>query len=190
MTNIDLESLTSKLGQAYRDWKENEEKKNALKDQFFSLLTSTIDRQTAATQIVYVGEVADKEEAKAFALKRNPGWKVIATYMDVPKEGPPVWSVSLEEDLTYKPAAYINRKEGMVYQRTVAEGATYLDDEEIRENNPELWAAITREKVIEEMIPLEELDAEIIEQLSEYVYRGAPSVRFLAPRPVREDEIE
>lgn len=181
---MSIEEITKQLGEAYRGWKDNEIEKNRLKEEFFDLASRSFDRQDRATKVVHCGDVGNAQAAREFALKQNPFWKIIGIHMQ-----DDLYWVGMEEDVTLKPFAFVNKEDGMVYQRTVVEGPVLLDDERMKAENPELWQAISREKTVVEVIPFEELDPEVLEQLSGYLYQGQPTVKFLAPRPAREDEL-
>lgn len=185
ITKMNIDQVTRRLGEVYRNWKDSEKEKNKLREEFFELASQSFDDNTRATKVVHVGKIGTYDAAREYAIHKNPFWTVTEIHLEEDE-----YFVRMEEDFTLKPFAFVNQEDGMVYQRTVVEGEVLLDDERMKVEDPELWKEITVEKVVEEILPFEELRPETLDKLSEYLYQGKPTVKFLAPRAAREDELE
>lgn len=184
-SGMSLEEITSKLGKWHAKWKEAERAKNLEKERFFNEVTQRLQDELAAQSVEKIS-AKDEEEALRIAQRRFHRYKVI----DVRENKQGDWDVVLEENPEYKPFVYVNKEDGQVYQRVVAEGAPFLDDDSIRDENPDLWDRITEEKVTRELRPLEELDPEDIAAIQPYLTAPRPQVRFPNPRRAKPEELD
>src|SRR4051812_18767479 len=131
---MSLEDTTSKLGEFHRKWKEAEKEKEKYKKQFFSEITEEVANEVVAQSVETV-EAEDDEAAVRISERRFRRHHVV----DVRERADGDWDVVLEENPAFKPFVYVNPDDGQVYQRVVIDGSPYLDDDALREENPELW---------------------------------------------------
>src|SRR5438105_636461 len=153
---IDRDSVTN-LGKKYSEWKHAERAKNELRDEFFRQINDHL-KDEVAPQLVVEFPTDDEEEALRQAQRQYVRYRIVAT--SKVDQG---YQVILEEDPECRPFTYINPADGKVYQRIVSEGSPSLDDEELKQEKPELWQAITREVTTRELKPLDQLTPEQLE---------------------------
>jgi uncharacterized protein YnzC (UPF0291/DUF896 family) len=182
---MSLDDVTQRLGRSHKKWKEAEQQKNKLRDEFFAAVNEELANELAAQSIVDV-EGQDEEEVLRIAQRRFQKHRVV----DVRQESATTWKVVLEENPEYRDFQYINPEDGQVYSRIVAEGAPFLDDDAIREENPELWDKITHEVTTREMKPVESLEPEVLAQLRPYLTSPKPSIRLGNPRRAKQEELD
>jgi hypothetical protein len=180
---MNLDDVTSELGEAYRRWKESEKDKNIARDKFFKEATSALEEEEAE-QVVERVNASNAEEAISIANYRYARFRLV----DVVDIGDGTYDLILEEDFDLRPFTYINPEDGQVYQRSVMEGAPSLDDERLRSEQPELWEQITHEVTRRELRPLEELTEEQASALRPYLVSPKPKPRLVPPRPAKPDE--
>lgn len=181
----DMNDVTRNLGESYENWKTWEKAKNKAKDRFFKAATDSLSEETPGQWIKEV-EAVDKEEALRIAQRRFQRHSVA----DVTEVEEGKWSIILEEDPALKEFTWVNREDGKVYQRIVAEGGPILDDQSLRDEQPGLWDAITNEVTRRELKPLDELTPEQAAALQPYLAMPKPQPRLMAPRKAKEEEIE
>lgn len=180
-----INQITSDLGKCYKGWKQAEKDKNVAKDKFFAAVTKVLSEDTPA-QIVQTVKAKSGYEAEQIASKKFPTY--VSINVDEPSEGE--FKVTLEEDVTMRPFTYVNSDDGMVYQRQIVEGPALLDDERLRETNPQLWEDITHVTAERVLKPLEDLSDSQLESLREFMYSGRPVVKLAAPRKAKPEELE
>lgn len=180
----ELADVTNQLGEAYSSWKRAEREKNELRDAFFCLIDQQLKNEVPS-QIIAEFPTEDEEEALRQAQRRYVRHRIISTR---PIEGG--YQVILEEDPEYRPFSYVNKTSGRVFQRIISEGSPVLDDEALKEENPELWEAITEEIITRELKPLTDLTPEQIEELEPYISMPKPQARLAAPRVAKNEELD
>ncbi len=186
MTPEELDEITAELGREYKAWKKGEKNKNDAKKKFFEAIDKMLGDETPA--IITTQVFADSDlEAEQRAVQRYPGYTP-GVLIGPAIEGDP-WTVTLEEDPTLRPYTYIS-SDGMVYSRQVVSGSPMLDDERLRDEDPELWEAITHIPQERVMKPLEELSDDQLAALSDFMYSGKPTVKLGAPRKAKPEELE
>lgn len=91
---------------------------------------------------------------------------------------------------TDQPFEHVNKKDGFVYTRQISKAAPSLDDERLREEDPELWEEITYIPEPERVLkPLEELSPEQLAKIGEYLVAGRVSVKLGAPKKAKPEDI-
>jgi hypothetical protein len=213
-----LESITARLGMDYKAWKEAEGTKNGTKDEFFKAANTAIEPDEKLVVTGDEGRGLSKEDAISLLEKRNPGW--VVEDIRVAPPGGAGWEAIMIEDVSLKAFTFVNKADGMVYQRQHVAGSPMLDDELIQAENPELWKKITTvpyEAWIKEVIyhcnsedvdkefeaflefegapervlrPLNELEPELLAEIQPYIYYSKPSVKLAAPRKAKPEELE
>lgn len=181
----DLFEIGKRLGDSYREWKTKEKEKNKYRDQFFRVATERLEGETPA-QIYEQVVASDREEAIKIAQKKFPRF----TVLDAIEDEYDIWRVVLEENPVYRSFSFVNPVDGMVYQRVIVEGSPMLDDERLKEEDPEFWAEISHIPQERVMKPIEDLTQDQIAKLQEYVYTAKPTVKLAAPRKAKSEELE
>lgn len=189
MTTIEamsLEELAPKLGAAYRAWKEAEASKNECKDRFFALADEVLRKKGLAfTMVDYPAK--DEGDARERVELHHPGWE-IQELRRKPGNHPGIWQAVIIENPTYKP--FVFEHEGVKYARSARKGDVMVDDDWLRDEEPELYEAVTFELPWGERVtrPVSTLDAELIGRLTKYIYNGKPRMALAAPRALGESE--
>jgi hypothetical protein len=179
----ELHEITSGLGSAYDQWKTYEKEKNAFKDRFFK---AADEAQETLAQIVEVFTAASEAEALEQAQRYFPRYRVV----EVVQREENRWGVALEERPDFQNFTFINKDDGRVYSRYVAEGSPTLDDDRIKDENPELWEKITEVPTERVLKPLETLTAEELAEIEPYIYKAKPTARLAAPRKAKPEELD
>lgn len=181
---LNLDMLAPLLGAAYQQWKTSEALKNKCKDRFFALANEALaSKGLAFTMVEYPAN--DEADARERVLLHHPGWMIQELRPHVVKPG--LWQAVIIEDPAYKPFSYEHG--GVKYARQVSKGTVMVDDDWLRDENPELWETVTHELPWGEHVikPMTLLDAETIGALTKYIYNSAPRASLAAPRPVKEE---
>lgn len=181
----DLDEVTGELGSAYETWKGAEKRKDKLKRQFFDKINEAL-KEEVPRQVVQQIEAQDEEEALRIAQRMHPRFRTLDAQPD--EEGK--WNLVLEEDPELREFSYLNKTDGKVYQRIIAEGTPSLDDEGLAEEQPDLWDAITDEVTTRRLRPLEDLTPEQVAAIQPYITMPKPQTRLGAPRRAKEEELE
>lgn len=180
----DLTKITKRLGQEYAVWKQSEKEKNKARDEFFAAVTEELESQVPAQSIQDI-QARSEEQALRICQRQFVRHKVIS----IRQEGS-VFRVVLEEDPSLRPFTYINPETEVVFNRIVSEGSPVLDDEGLREENPELWESVTVEVTKRELKPLDELTPDQAEAIRRYIALPKPQVKLGAPRKAKPEELE
>lgn len=185
---MSLDDITRQLGEAYDKWKTGEKEKNKLRDDFFNAATEELDSELPA-QRVSVIDAGSEEQARRIAQRRFHKFN-ITDLRQIPGEDR--WEVVVEEEPALRGFSYLNREDGRVYSRQLVEGTPLLDDEAIRDEDPELWERISKEvvTVTREVIPLDELSDEEVAAIQPYIFMPKPTVKLAAPRKAKPEELD
>lgn len=140
MSDRTPEEIIKDLAPAYKEWKGGEKGKNKLKDEFFEAITKHLrENGEPAEDLIRVTDCASDTQALEEAEKQRPGWIADAVR---PLEGEPgSWECIIVEDPAFMP--FTVEYDGQVWGRQVVEGATMLDDERIKTEDPYLYKTIT-----------------------------------------------
>lgn len=170
-----LRRITAKFGRAYDRSKKFDQRKKDWQTEFFAACTQAVQRER---RLPMKSVVAPDEAA---ALQLNPGWRVI---MDDPLEG----TYLIEKDPDLIPYTYVNPDDGMVYQRGTTESGPSLDDERLKEQNPDLYDEITHTvTVIKDPSTWTE---EQLAAVQDYMIPGTIKARLVPPRKAKPEELE
>lgn len=176
---------TEELYDAYVDWKECEKKKNHKKDAFFRWATDQVQENEPATIIVTV-EATTAGEASYKAEEENP--RMVQDEVRTIKEGE-TYEVLLKENPEFRDFTYIDPDLKQVFTKKVVAGSTRLDDETLKADDPGFYEEITVLPTERVMKPLEDLTPEQLAKLQEYLSEGKPTVKLLAPRKAKAEEL-
>lgn len=189
----DLAEVTTNLGGDYVHWKYYEDHKKISQAKFFELATAEFGDDDLAEKLVTVF-AEDEAQARKRAAAHNPGWHVddLRETDRQPSRPPAVWDVILVEDASLKPFTYVNKEDGQVYKRSVRKGSLWLDEEYLKELDPDLYEEIVfRTPWGAEIIPpLETLSAKLTGRLQGFIFQGKPSVSLTAPRAAKPEEMK
>lgn len=212
MEKAKLDSLVLELGEVYFIRKEADDEQKRYRDEFFEAATEEASEGSLARLVVQVPQdVTSEDEARTYAEQYYPGY--LANEV-THKEGGG-WSVSIEENPTLTTFEYAVEVDGGVKDakgkshpgyrivRTSRAGSVVLDDERLREKDPDLWEAITtidNYDLIADMLyhanvdhedihplinsydfprvlkPIEDLDPKDVEKIKPYMHEGPRSV--------------
>lgn len=192
MTDVrPLEEATTDLGDAYRRWKTGEADKEKHRKEFFAAATAEASERTLAQKTVPVEDedVATEEEARAWLARHYPTWRVLD--FDFNDDGDYLEAL-IEEDPQYMERVFVNPQDRKVYTKSVSVGSPLLDDDRLREEDPDLWERITEEPPPppRRLLPSEKISAEDLAAMEEYMYPGKPQVKLLAPRDAKDEELK
>lgn len=182
-TTVTIEDVTKKLGEEYKAWKAHEKSKNDLRQAFFDLVNTFVG--PPASQVIQVygpteGQVREKLET------RYPAWDIQA--IRPTKDN--FFEVELQEKPEYMPFKFANPEDGMLYARQVSSGSPQIDDEALKEAEPELYEAVTYEVTERRFKDFDELDHDQLARLQTFVYEGRPTIKLASPRKAKPEELE
>jgi hypothetical protein len=130
MTDLDI--ITSKFGHVYAQSKAYTNDKDTAQKLMFESFTQAAKNGALAQRII---DNPSRLSNAEYVQKNFPGWRLVKARNHR--------TVMIEEDPEFVKYTYINKSDGMVYGRTVAESGLSLDDTALREDNPELWNQIS-----------------------------------------------
>lgn len=182
----DLGDITEALGESYDEWKSWEKRKNIRKDEFFAAATEELKDEVLSQRVETI-DAGGEEQALRIAQRRYYNENIT----DIRRiEGEDRWQVVIEEDPALRPFTYINKHDGRVYSRQLVTGTPLLDDESIREEDPELWEQITEEVTERKMKSLDDMTDEELAAIQPYIYAPKPSVKLGPPRKAKPEELD
>lgn len=132
-----LIEITSSLGKADETQKSSKKDRDRYKDEFFETANDVLASRDLAQKTYSI--VKDIKNPEEFASNRNPGWIVIN--ISKTSEG---YSVLLEEDPSFMPFVFVNQNDKKVYNRSIREGSLLLDDDLLKEEDPDLYDEVTQ----------------------------------------------
>lgn len=208
----DLDTLVRELGEVYFIRKEADDEQKKYRNEFFEAATEATKEEVLARLVVQTPQdITSEAEARAYAERYYPGYVA----GEVTHKKGSGWSVSIEEDpalKTYEHAVEVeggvtdakgNEYPGYRIVRISRAGSVVLDDERLREKDPDLWDEITtidNYDLITDLLraanvptteihsriakfdfprklrPIEDLEPELIEQIKPYMHQGPSSV--------------
>jgi hypothetical protein len=140
--DFDIEEVTSKVKLSHAAKKEEEKELSEARDEFFAAATERLEQQPRATRTIIVptsagGKIlASNEEVESYVHKYHPEWKIISI------EDEP-FRVLVEEDPAWMKYTYISEDRKTVFQRGITQASDYLDDDSLRQDDPDLWLRVT-----------------------------------------------
>ena len=181
-----LEDVCTDLGKADVRWKEGSKDREKFRDEFFTLALEEVESETLAQKTVSVeAGFEDADAAKAWLAKYYPTWRFVEWAEELDEDGNFV--AILEEDPYYQSYSFTNPRDGKVYKRKVTSGSPVLDDERLRERDPELWERITHVPEPQRQLrPETEIDADDLAAMQEYTYMSKPQIQLPAPTKAKK----
>jgi hypothetical protein len=181
-----LEVVTQELGKAHADTKDGEARLKKRRLEFFSLAQEAVASKTLARRTVSVAEFDSEDEAKVWLERHYPTFRLIE--FDLREDD--IVAI-LEEDPEKQPFVFVNPVDKKVYRKQVVGGSPMLDDDALKEEDPELWERITFVPEPERRLKAQdELEAEDLAKMQKYMYPGPPTIKLAAPRKAKDQEIE
>lgn len=179
-----LEDVTAELGDADERWKGGEEDRNARKSEFFTLATEALKAQTLAQKTVSVGEFDSIPEAETWISRHYPTWRLVD--IELLDDESDVVAI-LEENPELQEFVYTNPRDGKTYKRQIVSGSSLIDEEQLREEDPELWERITFTPEPEPQIKTnDDIEPKDLAKMQRYMYVGKPQVKLPAPKKAKE----
>lgn len=179
----DLSQITTDLGSAHKSSKELEKKLKDCRAKFFEAVDEEIlSSETLARQTITVPEDVDPI---AYIKQFHPGWKEV-------ESGPQEFTYIIEEDPAFKKFVYVNHDDGNVYRRNVSQAGPSLDNERLKEEDPDLWKRISDPKVqrVRVLKDLETISNKDLKLMQEYFVPGPMTVKLDTPRKAKPDELD
>jgi hypothetical protein len=137
MTNIaKLDEITEVFGEAYDLAKETDETKKGSQKDFFEAATTALSETRLPRKTITVPK---DQEVSAWVAKYHPGWRLLESK---PAKGDGI-KVIIERDPSLMKFTHVNLSDGRVYGRDETNGPEYLDDERVREEDPDLLPLVT-----------------------------------------------
>lgn len=175
-----IQEVTAEFGITYDVSKLSETDLKAIKAEFYRLLDEEVAAEKLAHKNVSVPHSVDPDE---WLAKFYPGWR----FVDEEKK---IGKVVIEEDPSFKKRTYVNKEDGRVYGRTIKEGNPQLDDERLREDDPELWERITHVQETRVLDDMDEISKGDFAKMKKYFVPGKLTVSMLTPRKAKPDELD
>ncbi len=137
---LDLIEITSTFGEAYFVVKDTDSIKKDYQKKFFEAATATLEQGTLARKTVVMpkGTVSVQGDWERWVQKYHPGWRFVSWVND---DG---YTMIIEQDPALMKFTFLNPNDNRVYGRTTVDGGQFLDDERLREEDLDLWLAITK----------------------------------------------
>lgn len=208
-----LTEILDDLDSAYGEWKGGEKDKNKYKDEFFKLAVEALKDETQAEKVVEI-RASNTVQAGEIIGQRYPTWELddIRKHPDregyfeaIIRENPYYQSFSidhngktyqrqvisgsamLDDERLQRDDPELWKKVSDFEHRATLENIIYecgIDGQEVAEKLDNLGEAYGLPRQLK---PLEDLDPEVLAQLQEYMYEGKPTIKFPAPKKVKED---
>lgn len=215
----ELTKITKRFGTAYDRSKKAETALKTQQQKLFQAFNKDLENRLLARRSHHypAWKELNEKDQNAWVKKHHPGWKVVGY-----ERG---WLI-LEQDPAFQKFTFVNPVDGRVYGRTTVEGSPSLDDEALRNDNPELWKEITEwpepwYSLVEDLIvgyttipyapgaldtavsrvlsdhgvqrvlkDINTLTDEQIMDMDDYFIPGPLTVRLVAPRTAKPEELE
>lgn len=178
-----MDKITRELGKHYRASRDEDKLVAGLRQEFFDAATAELETRPRSTRVL----ICNEEDIEGYVRKHFPGWRLVDAEHENGK-------IIVEEDPAWMPYSYISKDGKTVYQRGIAQESPALDDEAIRNQDPELWYKIT-ECPIEEVLwhsaqeIAKEIGGEVIGQMQLYIEANLNNwLRILKPLETLDDE--
>lgn len=129
---MNIETVTKRFGAAYernkkaKTWLEQQQKR------LFQAFDEQIELHPPQRRRSTV--IPEGKDAKEYITKFHPGWRIVSQQEDI---------VILDENPSLLSHTFTNHETGMVYGRARVEASPSLDDDRLRQEDPQLWERIT-----------------------------------------------
>lgn len=137
MTDRNLIDITFDLGINHEISKASKKDLESSRSEFFDIATKTLEEGSLAKRNITINDNCG-ESVDLYIEKWYPGWRMVKS-----KPIDDGFLVQIEEDPSLKKFVFINPSDGRVYQRNAIQGNPYLDDDKIKQRDPDLWERIS-----------------------------------------------
>lgn len=131
-----IEDITSDFGFAYKEAKVTAKVKDDLQKRFFQAATAELEKTSLAQKVVEFDNT--KYTPLDWVATYHPGWR----FAELHQGGDNL--ILIEENPALLPYIYVNKRDKIVYARTTSSGSPQLDDERLRQDDPDLWNEISQ----------------------------------------------
>lgn len=170
-----LRKITTSFGRAYDRSKRYEQRKKDWQTEFFAACTQAIQRERRLPRKSVV-----TNESSDWVKEQNPGWRII--------DSDNRFTYLLEKDPNLVPYTYINPDTKMVYQRGTQESGPSLDEERLKDENPDLYNEVTEtQRVVKDPSTWTE---DQMEQIQPYLIPGTIKAKLIPPRKAKAEELD
>lgn len=132
---LDITEVTEDFGEIYSTSKEWEKLKKTAQEIFFKAATQERSKERLPRMSVVT------LEGPKWIEDHYPGWRIIDSDDGMSVPGGTFYL--LEEDPSLMEYVFTNPDDGMVYKRSRTEGGARLDDERLKEEDPDLFEEIS-----------------------------------------------
>jgi hypothetical protein len=129
---MDIQLLSHELIDTYDLTKQAAEEHGERKTEFYEALDEKIEAEETLAQKTI--RTPANMTTDAYVTQYYPGWRIVSGKAK---------TALIEEDPSRKKYVYLNREDGVVLKRNVIQATDSLDDEKLREEDPDLWERIT-----------------------------------------------
>jgi hypothetical protein len=119
--------------------------------------------------------------------QRFPEWDLVESQEVEDDPTHETWDHLIREKPEFKSFRFVDPYLGLVFERQYRSGAIQLDDERLKEENPELFEKVTEE--VRVPVDFDTLDEETLAEVQPYVFRGKPTVALAAPKKAKEEDL-
>lgn len=130
---LNITEVTKDFGETYIYAKEWDKLKDDAQKIFFQAATQELRKQRLPQEVIDVPEVDDIE---GWVRDYHPGWKIVDVDFDNTQ-------LILEQDPELMEFVFINPEDGILYKRLHVEAGARLDDERLKDEDPELYEEIS-----------------------------------------------
>jgi hypothetical protein len=130
-----LDAITEDFGDTYATVKDVTKEKTLLQNEFFAAATAELEtRQLARKTVMFDIERYGATNMTEWVTIYHPGWR----FIEVNDQ-----DLLIEEDPALLSFTYVNKIDKTVYGRDTVRQSPQLDDERLREEDPDLWQEIS-----------------------------------------------
>lgn len=177
-----LASITQTLGTYHSDKARAERQLQKARTQFFDTINQALGERRLATRLIDLPSV-DPDRVEGWVKLHYPGWRIQSIRPDEKQ-------LAIEEDPAFKPFTFVNPVDGKVYSRQISQGGPSVDDERLRQENPELYMRVTRLPTERELRPVSEMKPDDFAALEPYLIPDKLTPKLAAPRKAKPEELE
>lgn len=183
-----LTRITRLLGSRHRKFKKAEELHKKSRNKFFEAALEQNSERTLAKRTIDVPATSETQ-AREIAGRQHPTYDVVTVSpIDVDGKEENEYRVTLQENPKFLPFTFVNKEDGMVYSKSIRAGSVQLDDDLLKEQDPELWEEITEPQRVPKDVA--ELTEEQLAKLKPYLFETEPRLVLNAPRKAKEEELD
>jgi hypothetical protein len=175
-----VEEITKRYGEVHAQYDQLGKEKEELRSKFFKSIQFK-EEDLARQSVWYEGR-----NPEAYIAATYPAWEIIKLV----GTGDGEWKIVIREKSEVKPFVFVNPKDGLVYQRGLAESAPQPNLEKIREFDYKLYKRITFQPIPpRELRPLNEISNEDWDAIQDFLDPAKLTPRMEKPRKAKPEEM-